>query len=162
MIRKIFFCVFVSIITSSMFAQSAVVTAGGTANGSGGSATYTVGQIADQRVEGSGKYIIEGVQQPYEIQTVGIDNYPNITLNAVVYPNPTIDKVVLSISNFDIPSSGLTMQLFDFNGKQLKTMLIKEAQTEIDFSSYAAATYQLRVVNGKKVMKTFKVVKNSL
>ena len=118
MIRKIFFCVFVSIITSSMFAQSAVVTAGGTANGSGGSATYTVGQIADQRVEGSGKYIIEGVQQPYEIQTVGIDNYPNITLNAVVYPNPTIDKVVLSISNFDIPSSGLTMQLFDFNGKQ--------------------------------------------
>ena len=71
---------------SGALAQNATVSAGGTATGSGGTLTFTIGQIADQKVDGNGQYIIEGVQQPYEIQTVGVDNYPNISLNAVVYP----------------------------------------------------------------------------
>ena len=143
-------------------AQNATVTAGGTASGSGGSLTYTIGQIADQRVEGNGRYVIEGVQQPYEIQVVGINSYPNITLEAVLYPNPTSSRVVLSIRNFDIPSQGLTAQLYDFNGKMVKAFVVKDLDTEIDFSDYAAATYQLRIMDDKTLLKTFKVVKNSL
>ncbi len=162
MVKKFFILLITNVLSFSMFGQSTVVPAGGTASGSGGSVTYTVGQIANQKVDGNGLYIIEGVQQPYEIQVVGVDNYPGINLSAKVYPNPTIDKVVLSISNFEIPSSGLFLQLFDINGKQLKMMVIKEEQTEIDLSDFAAATYQLRVINGKNVIKTFKVIKNSM
>ena len=162
MVKKLIAFVIFSVITVSLFAQSAVVPTGGTASGNGGTVTYTVGQIADQKVEGGGRYIIEGVQQPYEIQVVGINSYPGINLSAVVYPNPTADKVVLSIRDYEIPSSGLTLQVYDLNGKFLKSMVIKDADTEIDFSGYAAATYQLRVVNQKQLLKTFKVVKNSL
>ena len=145
---------------SGAFAQSATVTAGGTATGSGGTVTYTVGQIADQRVESNGKYVIEGVQQPFEIQTVGVSSYPGITLEAVVYPNPTSGKVMLSIRKYDIPSYGLTAKLYDFNGKLIKSIVIKDIDTEIDFTSYAAATYHLSVVDDKTLLKTFKVVKN--
>lgn len=141
-------------------AQNATVTAGGTASGSGGTLTYTIGQIADQRVEGNGRYVIEGVQQPYEIQTVGISSYPGITLEAVVYPNPTSGKVILSIRKYDIPSNGLTAKLYDFNGKLIKSIVVKDIDTEIDFTSYAAATYHLSVVDDKTLLKTFKVVKN--
>ncbi|MBO4655697.1 MAG: T9SS type A sorting domain-containing protein [Bacteroidales bacterium] len=162
MARRLFILMIISVLSLSVFAQSAVVPAGGTANGSGGSVSYTVGQIADQKMDGGGRYMIEGVQQPYEIQVVGVNIYPDIDLSATVYPNPTADKLILSIKDFEIPSAGLTLQLFDLNGKQLKTMLIEDAETEIDFSGYAAATYQLRVVNGKQLMKTFKVVKSSL
>ena len=162
MARRLFILMIISVLFLSVFAQSAVVPAGGTANGSGGSVSYTVGQIADQKMDGGGRYMIEGVQQPYEIQVVGVNIYPDIDLSATVYPNPTADKLILSIKDFEIPSAGLTLQLFDLNGKQLKTMLIEDAETEIDFSGYAAATYQLRVVNGKQLMKTFKVVKSSL
>ena len=162
MVRKLFAFVAFSLITFSLSAQSAIVPIGGTASGNGGTVTYTVGQIADQKVEGSGRYIIEGVKQPYEIQVVGINSYPGINLSAVVYPNPTENKVVLSIRDYEIPSSGLTLQVYDLNGKFLKSMVIKDADTEIDFSGYAAATYQLRVVNEKQLLKTFKVVKNSL
>ena len=162
MIKKLFLFVAFSVITISLFAQSAVVPTGGTASGSGGTVSYTVGQIADQKVEGNGRYVIEGVQQPYEIQVVGINSYPGINLSAVVYPNPTANKVVLSIRDYEIPSSGLTLQLYDLNGKFLKSMVIKDADTEIDFSGYAAATYQLRLVNEKQLLKTFKVVKNIL
>lgn len=162
MVGKIVAFLAFSVINVSLFAQSVVVPTGGTANGSGGTVTYTVGQIADQKVEGDGRYIIEGVQQPYEIQVVGINSYPGIHLSAMVYPNPTSDKVVLSIRDYEIPSSGLMLQVYDLNGKQLKTMVIKDADTEVDFSAFAAATYHLRVLNQKQLLKTFKVVKNSL
>lgn len=162
MVKNLFAFVVFSMITISLFAQSAVVPAGGSATGNGGTVTYTVGQIADQKVEGGGRYVIEGVQQPYEIQVVGINSYPGINLTAIVYPNPTVDKVMLSIRDYEIPSTGLMLQLYDLNGKFLKTMVITDADTEIDFSEYAASTYQLRVVNQKQLLKTFKVVKNSL
>ena len=152
----------ISTLTFSLFGQSAVVPLGGTANGSGGTVTYTVGQIADQRVEGGGQYIIEGVQQPFEIQEVGISNYPNITLEAVLYPNPTTSKVMLSIRKYDIPSYGLTAQLYDFNGKLVKSFIVNDFDTEIDLSEYASTTYYLRIVDDKTLLKTFKVVKNSL
>ena len=116
--KKFLFTLFtISFLSLSALGQSAVVTTGGTATGSGGTVTYTVGQIADQKVDGNGKFIIEGVQQPFEIQEVGISSYPNITLEAILYPNPTTSKVMLSIRKYEIPSYGLTAQLFDFNGK---------------------------------------------
>lgn len=145
----------------NLFAQSAVVPAGGTATGSGGTVTYTVGQPADQRVEGSGTYIVEGVQQPYEIQTVGIDNYPDITLDAVVYPNPTQHYVQLRITNFIIPDYGLTAQLYDANGKLLNMFTISDLETKIDMEIYPTATYQLRVLDKDRLLKTFKVVKHN-
>lgn len=161
-IKHLFLILIINWLTISVWGQSAVVPAGGTAYGNGGSISYTVGQIADQRAEGNDKYIIEGVQQPFEIQVVGIDKYPAVTLEAIVYPNPTSNKVMLSIRKFDIPSYGLTAQLYDFNGKLIQTLIIKDLDTEIDFSTYAASTYQLRLLNQKVLIKTFKVVKNSL
>ena len=162
MIKKIIALVTICVITISAFGQSAVVPTGGTASGSGGTVTYTVGQIADQKVEGNGQYIIEGVQQPFEIQEVGISSYPNITLEAILYPNPTTSKVMLSIRKYDIPSYGLTAQLYDFNGKLVKSFVVKDLDTEIDFYEYAASTYHLRIIDNKTLLKTFKVVKNSL
>jgi len=150
---------FVSVLSLGAMAQSAIVPAGGTANGSGGSATYTVGQIAVQRADNGDKYMIEGVQQPYEIQTVGIDDYPGITLQAVLYPNPTQHSVQLSISNYTIPSYGLTAQLFDGNGKLLQIFTISDFDTQMNLEQYPTATYQLRVLDGKRLLKTFKVVK---
>lgn len=66
---------------------------GGTATGNGGTVTYTIGQIAVQSYGEGCIRIFEGAQQPYEIQTIGIDNYPSITLNAMVYPNPTTSNL---------------------------------------------------------------------
>ncbi len=158
--KKISMLLFFCAMTFVAFSQSAVVPAGGTATGAGGSATYTVGQIADQRVEAGGKFIIEGVQQPYEIQTVGINNYPGIQLEAVLYPNPTAHSVQLKISNFEIPSDGLKAQLFDKNGKLLRVFDVFDLLTRMDLSEYPSATYQLRIMDGSQLLKTFQIVKN--
>ena len=86
---------------AAMFAgaQSAIVPVGGDAQGSTGSVSYTVGQVAVKTVQSSGGSVsvsvAEGVQQAYEIQTVGISDYPQIVLNAKVFPNPTENQFQL-------------------------------------------------------------------
>ncbi|MCR4965925.1 MAG: T9SS type A sorting domain-containing protein [Bacteroidales bacterium] len=160
--KKLYLLLLFSIFATSLFSQSAVVTTGGTASGAGGTVTYTVGQIADQQATSGAQYIIEGVQQPYEIQTVGISDYPGITLEAVLYPNPTTQYVQLRITNFDMPVGGLTAQLYDNGGKLLQVFTVTDFETRMDLSSYATSTYQLRVMEGNTLLKTFKVVKNKM
>ena len=159
--KNLFITLFFSVLATAMFAQSAIVPVGGTASGSGGSATYTVGQIAVQRASNGSYFIIEGVQQPYEIQVVGINEYPGISLQAIVYPNPTQHFVQLRITNYEIPEQGLTAQLFDANGKFLHEYRITDMETKMDLEIYPTATYQLRVMNGSTLLKTFKVIKHN-
>lgn len=145
----------------SISAQSALVGTGGEANGSGGSVSYSVGQIAVQSNSEGNTSISEGVQQPYEIQTIGIDNYPGITLNAVVYPNPTQGTVILSIDSFDSFSDIVFARLYDGNGKQIREIRIADHQTEIGMESLSTGTYYLNLFSGKQMLKSFKVVKTS-
>ena len=92
--------VFLLCLAGATFAQSAIVPVGGDAQSNSGSVSYTVGQIAVQTpANGDGSVsVAEGVQQPYEIQAVGVDNYPQIALNAVVYPNPTDNLAHLQLN----------------------------------------------------------------
>ena len=160
--NKFYFILFISVLAVSISAQSDIVPAGGTATGAGGSATYTVGQIAVQRATDGTKYIIEGVQQPYEIQGVGVNNYPGINLQAVVYPNPTQHYVQLRVTNYEIPSYGLTAQLFDANGKFLEEYIVTGPETKMDLEKYPTASYQLRILNKDMLLKTFKIVKHAM
>ena len=146
---------------STAFSQSAVVPIGGTASGNEGSVTYTVGQIAVQTsANSSGSVsIAEGVQQPYEIQTVGVDNYPQIVLNAVVYPNPTENLAQLKLNGFEITSGGLNATLYDGNGKLLQNLTVTEELTDFQIGHYASGTYYLELRDGRQLLKTFKVVR---
>ena len=81
-------------------AQSAIVPAGGTASGNGGTVTYTAGQIAVQTNSDGTTSISEGVQQPFEISVVGVDERPDITLTANLYPNPTLSTCNLQCDSW--------------------------------------------------------------
>lgn len=140
----------------TLSAQSDVVPTGGTATGSGGTVTYTVGQIAVQTYSNGTFTISEGVQQPYEIQIIGVDDYPGITLNAMVYPNPTVGNVQLTINNEQLEGE---VKVFDMNGKFLFAKKIEGQTTVIPMVDLVAGTYFVNVVCEKQVLKTFKVVK---
>lgn len=142
-------------------AQSAIVPVGGDAQSSSGSVSYTVGQIAVQTTAGSNGSIsvAEGVQQPYEIQTVGVDDYPQIVLNAIVYPNPTENLAQLKLNGFVIPDDGLRANLLDGSGKMLQSFPVTDDLTSFQIGQYATGTYYLEVKEGKRTLKTFKVIK---
>ena len=161
MFRKFLFITIFFCATLAAAAQSGLVTTGGDIQGSNGSVSYTVGQVAVQSIEASAASLTEGVQQPYEIQTVGVDNYPAITLNAAVHPNPTADRLVLSVENFveTYGRTSLRVALYNTNGQHVQTVDVAGAQTTINMSALSAGTYFLRVTDGQQTLKTFKVVK---
>jgi hypothetical protein len=143
---------------NQVYAQQATTASGGDASGSGGSVAYSVGQIVYTTHTGTNGSVAQGVQQPFEIQTVlGIDN-PQINLSFSVYPNPTVAMLTLNIGDFDY--SNATYQLFDLNGKLLADRKIIENSTNIPMEIYPQAIYLLHVIDNNKTLKTFKIIKN--
>ena len=149
------------LMVTGVFAQSVIVPVGGDAQSNNGSVSYTVGQIAVQTANSNDGSIsvAEGVQQPYEIMIVGVDDYPQIILNAVVYPNPTENLAQLELNGFEVPTGGLRAILHDGNGKLLQTLNVTEDLTSFQIGQYTAGTYYLELRDSKRLLKTFKVVR---
>lgn len=143
---------------STLMAQESVNATGGNASGSGGSANYSVGQLMYQTHTGTNGSVAEGVQQPYEISVVtGIEQANGINLTVKAYPNPVIDYLILEVKDFEL--SDLSFQLFGLNGRLLQSEKITESQTNIVMSSLAPAIYFVRVIQGNKEVKAFKIIK---
>ena len=138
--------------------QGTIPATGGTATGSGGSVTYTVGQIADSVITGTNGFIIQGVQQPYEISTVtAIEDTEDITLGYSVYPNPTEGIIRLVIKSFN--EGDFRFQLYNLNGTVLQDKEVTDEETEISMENHASAVYFLRVLRDNREVKVFKIVK---
>ena len=138
--------------------QETIPATGGTAKGAGGSVTFTVGQIADSVLTGTNGFIIQGVQQPYEISTVtAIEDTEDITLEYSVYPNPTKGTVRLVIKSFN--GGDFRFQLYSLNGTVLQEMTVIDEETEISLESHKPAVYFLRVIRDNREVKVFKIVK---
>lgn len=146
-------------ISSAVFAQSSIVVTGGNGIGSGGSVSYSVGQIADTTAAGPNGSVTQGVQQPIEILLVGMDNYPDISLTASVYPNPTSANVLLKTDMQN--SDNISFQLYDLYGKLITTQKLTSSITAIPMESLAGGTYFLNVVANNTELKSFKIIKNN-
>ena len=140
-------------------AQTSVNATDGDVSGSGGSVSYSVGQVVYTTHTGTSGSVAEGVQQPYEISVVtGLEEAQSINLSVTAYPNPTTDYLTLRIDEFEI--SNLSFQLYDMNGKLLQNEKITGNQTSIVMSNLVPATYFVKVIQGNKEFKTFKIIKN--
>ena len=108
---------------------------------------------------GSNGSVAQGVQQPFEISVVtGLEEAKGINLSVSAYPNPTTDFLNLKVGNYD--NTNLSYQLFDISGKLLETKKLVGNQTNIVMSNLVPATYFVKVTDGNKEVKTFKIIKN--
>lgn len=141
---------------SGLHAQEASVSSGGDASGAGGSAAYSVGQVAYTSITSGSGSVNQGVQQPYVILITGLDNNPTIDLS--VYPNPSVAFINLNVGNQNLEN--LSFELFDVQGKLLVSQKITAKETAIKMDEYSAANYFLKVIDNNKEVKTFKIIKN--
>jgi hypothetical protein len=138
--------------------QSTIPSTGGNANGSGGSVSYTVGQITYQTSEGTTGTVAQGVQQPYEISVVtAIGNTEGITLEYKVFPNPTSGLLRLIIKPFD--QENFRYKLNDINSILLQDKKIDSEETEISMENCTPAIYFLQVIKNNQEAKVFKIIK---
>jgi hypothetical protein len=139
-------------------AQNAVPASGGNGTGSGGTVSYTVGQVVYTTITNSGS-VAQGVQQPYEISVItAIEAAKEISLEMSVYPNPATDYLKLVIDG-EVKTQSIA-SLYDINGNLLRTVKIEGQETIISMQTLLPSTYFLKVTDNKKVIKTFKIIKN--
>lgn len=140
-------------------AQEVIPDTGGEASGSGGTASYSVGQIVYTTNTGTNGSVAQGVQQPYEISVVtSIEEVNDINLIVSAYPNPTCNFIILKVESYD--KTNLSYLLFDIQGKLIETKKIEGNQASIVVRSLEPATYILKVIEGANVVKTLKIVKH--
>lgn len=140
-------------------AQTSVNATDGDVSGSGGSVSYSVGQVVYTTHTGTNGSVAEGVQQPYEISVVtGLEEAKGINLSVSAYPNPTTDYLTLEVK--DVELLNLHFQLYDMNGKLCQNEKITGNQTNIVMSNLVVATYFVKIIQGNKEIKTFKIIKN--
>jgi hypothetical protein len=139
-------------------AQQSLNAAGGDATGSNGKISYSIGQIDYVSATGSNGSVSQGVQQPFEIFTLGTDDFPNIILQAIVYPNPTSSNINLIIENYSIDN--LHYNLYDIQGRSIANQKITQQETNITMENLQNANYFLQVFDNNKTLKTFKIIKN--
>jgi hypothetical protein len=141
----------------TLHAQQTVDASGGDATGSGGSSSYSVGQIVYTTHTGSNGSVSQGVQQSFEIFTLSNAALSTVSLTATTYPNPTSDYVVLAISDANLPD--LSYALYDIQGRAVTKGQATQSKTQIDMQSLATGTYVLKVNQNNQELKTFKIIK---
>lgn len=136
-------------------AQESVHTSGGDASGAGGTVAFSIGQVvytANTNITGA---VGQGVQQPYDFFSVGINE---TELNLSVFPNPTAANIILQINDFE--HVALNFELYDIQGKLLSNGHVTDLQTQIQTSNLATATYFLHILDeNNKNVQTFKIIK---
>ena len=100
---------------NQLSAQEVVSASGGEATGSGGSFSYSVGQVFYSTSTASTGSISQGVQQALEFVTLSNPDLTSLNLTAVTYPNPTADYVILSLNDSSLEK--LSYTLYDLLGR---------------------------------------------
>lgn len=154
--KKMLFIILCS--TIHVYAQNNSVSSGGQGTSSQGSVSYSVGQVFFNAAAGSNGLVIQGNQQPFEISVITSVRNINIELNAQVYPNPVAEQLLLSIRNDQLKH--LSYVLTDIQGKIFRQEVINNVFTNIEMSPYENGVYIINVLQKKRIIRTFKIIKN--
>lgn len=142
------------------YAQQGVHSSGGQAAGSGGSASYSVGQVVFSTYGGGGGSVSEGVQQPYEFFTVSRVINQHINLEMTVFPNPVQYTLFLKIDQ-EAFEPGLIAIVYTVNGAQVASAELPGVYTELPVAGLASGTYLLQVLDkDQQIRQTFKIIKH--
>lgn len=140
------------------YAQKSVVTTGGEASGSGGTASYSVGQISYRNVLGSSFSDSQGVQHGYKITELAEKQIlPGTDSVITIYPNPTDDLLNIHIGTME---KGLSYELLSVAGALLTGGKLIEATTTVEMKNYAQGSYLIRITWNEKTLRTFKIIKH--
>lgn len=139
-----------------VFSQQNTVSSGGDASGSGGTVSYSIGQIDYTHQQGTTGSINQGVQQPFEFYPhVGMDE--NSFVEVTLFPNPTNEFIILKFENF---TNDLSYSLYDMNGKIVSSGNVESSETQIDMRAFAKGHYNLAIKNQANDIQSIKIIKN--
>lgn len=146
----------ISLFAGKLSAQQVIATSGGTGQSTSGTITYTLGELVIDTYSGTDKKLTQGFQQSRLIITA-VQELQDLSYSVAAFPNPTTNYLKLKLEK-DFPKT-LDYLLMDINGKVISSAKIENGETDISFEDYVVGTYFIKIIQGKKEVKTIKVVK---
>ena len=147
--------VFLNFNAESIYCQNAVSTTGGHFKSTGGSTSFTVGQVAYVLKKENGSYLNEGVQQVYTKKTTPIEELVYLK-EVLLYPNPTQENMTLILSSMEDVLVRYT--IMDYLGKEIRNGNIVAEKSEISLRDLPSGNYFISL-KSKKENRIFKIVK---
>jgi opacity protein-like surface antigen len=148
----------ISLLSFASFSQSNTVASGGNGTGTGGTVSYSIGQIDYISATGSNGSTNQGVQQPIEFfQTSSIGEIGN-EIQLTLGPNPTFDNITLFYE--DSKKINLQYELFDINGKLIISSTPLKNKNVIELRELQTGNYFLKVSLENNEIKSFKIIKH--
>lgn len=138
--------------------QQSVNTGGGDAAGTGGTVSYTIGQVVfNTGLSGAG-FAAQGVQHAYETYTVGMEqNTSHYSL--IVFPIPTTNILTIKINNnYDY---NFHYDLFNGEGKLVSYGHLSSDNSEINMSSMVDDIYHLILLNEGSIVEKIQIIKTN-
>ncbi|MEO6131344.1 MAG: T9SS type A sorting domain-containing protein [Saprospiraceae bacterium] len=132
--------------SQSLIAQQGVVSSGGDILSTNGSVAYSIGQIAYASVSGETGIVNPGVQQPFQFDLVGINDFHrDYFIN--LYPNPANQFLFLQLSTDEgiIQAQDFFARVYDVKGNLLITQMLRHDVTTILISELPEALYFVQV-----------------
>lgn len=139
-------------------AQEAISVSGFEAIGSGGTVSYTIGQLVYTNPTTAAGSLNQGIQQSIEFVTLSNPELTAVTLKAVTYPNPTTDFIILALKDANL--TGVSYTMYDLLGRFVNKGTVTTFETKIGMKSLPIGEYILRVQQNNQALKTFKIIKN--
>ncbi len=147
------FVLIICLFGNAVYAQTTTNSSSGKATNEKAGFEYVVGQV----FQNDSEIHSEGMAQSFEIGVVSsLKKAEQITVEA--FPNPT--SRYLQIEFKEEVKKNFFYQLFDGNGKQIMRADISEKTMQIDLSTYDPGIFLLSIYRGRRLYKTFKIIKN--
>lgn len=153
---------FLTLSLSGLWSQQSVHASGGNASGTGGTVSYSIGQVAYASASSDAGQVNQGVQQANLVIMVG-QNDPVADVTVGFYPNPVHNDAFLSLeSGHDgLNTADLSYVLFSVYGTLIQEKEISRNITAVPMDHLPDGVYLLRVIHDQKTIHTFKVVKTN-
>jgi len=153
---RMLFLFFILMCSQRSIAQEVVATAGCTYSNTVGSISFTIGESVAQTVSQGDITLTQGFHQS-NITVSIINELKDLDFSITVFPNPTRDILILKLTKENV--MGLQYILFDMNGKLLSQNNLEQKETSVPVELLAPGLYLLKVKEGNKELKTFKIIK---
>ncbi len=156
--KKILLLLFACCASDVLLAQSSITptvisTQGDYFTSSSGTVSWTLGEIVTETLITSGNGLTQGFQQPDLRTGIYVKEIDGNILS--VYPNPTMDDVVIDLSKMKAGEYQLTV--IDIAGNLISTKTFSGGANEnvihLSFQNYASGTYLLVINNSKSNYK---------
>ena len=140
-------------------AQKSINTAGGNLFGTGGTCSFTIGQVDYTIIKDENPiWIIEGIQQPSEISSTSKpDSNHDITINWNIFPNPVTHNLTIKCPNASLVK--MQASLYSITGKKLLQIDLLENEVTLNMDQLNTGIYLLNIRNDQETVLEYKLIK---